>query len=214
MTTKEKIVAAVAAVNKFFGVSLSVGKTCVGGNYGDVDAELVGMASYNLACYCADEPGEVVLNLFEDEVTAVYDVTSGHLDVRYFNIENLTPHSISVYRAEDIEPAGAGSYRLREDEDALTPIPAMILQESGKVARAQVREENLGELGGIPVFRMEYGAPEDLPAPMPGKYLVVSALTAQAAARSGRDTSDLLIPAHMVRDAAGKIIGCAAFSRV
>lgn len=45
-------------------------------------------------------------------------------------------------------------------------------------------------------------------------YYVVSSITADAARRLGRVTSDLLTPGQPIRDDAGRIIGCRSLSRV
>lgn len=62
----------------------------------------------------------------------------------------------------------------------------------------------------MPVNSTTYGTPEGLPEPVYGRYYIVSALTAQAAA----DRKDLLIVDSTVRDGEGRIVGCTAFGRV
>lgn len=104
-------------------------------------------------------------------------------------IINLTPHAINV--------VVNGQTRTFPSEG---------------VARATQTSTQVGSLEGIPVFRMEYGAPVDLPDPEEGVYYVVSAITATAARESGRITSDLLLTANLVRDEAGRVVGCGGFS--
>ena len=124
-------------------------------------------------------------------------------------IRNFTPHAIALYAEGDCEP-GKGGLVLKAGAEPIATFP------SEGVARAAVTEATVSavEVEGhaVPVFRMEYGAPTDLPEPQVGVCIVVSALTAQAAARAGRTTSDLLMVAHLVRDAEGKVLGCTGFS--
>ena len=74
-------------------------------------------------------------------------------------------------------------------------------------------ESPAGTVDGIPLVEVQYGRLEGLPRPSLGVYLVVSAITAQAARAQGRDTSDLLLTTGLVRDAEGRIVGCTAFAR-
>lgn len=122
---------------------------------------------------------------------------------------NLTPHSISIYSEED-----AARYENEVGHTTFLPIPHTIIPPSGTIARARTEEEQVGELDGVPVYRMRYTDPIDLPDYEPGIVYIVSALTAQAAARAGRDTRDLYMVAHPVRDAAGNVIGCTALSQL
>lgn len=109
------------------------------------------------------------------------------------NIRNLTPHTVSVV-AED------GSVK------AVFP--------SEGIARASQTAEHVGELDGIELVSMRFGATEDLPAPEDGTYYIVSVITANAAKAEGRTTSDLVITADPVRDDSGRIIGCKRFALV
>lgn len=61
---------------------------------------------------------------------------------------------------------------------------------------------------------MVYGEPVGLPDWQEGVALIVSALTANAAAASGRRTDDLHIVQGLVRDEAGAVIGCTGFAKV
>lgn len=64
--------------------------------------------------------------------------------------------------------------------------------------------------------RMDVG----FPAPQMGDdgseavYYIVSSLAAQAAARVGRTTEDLLVPGGQIRDDSGRIVGCSSLSVV
>jgi hypothetical protein len=89
---------------------------------------------------------------------------------------------------------------------------------SGKVARAAQREEVVGAVPvngtEIPIARVSYGEPQDLPEPEEGTYCYVSLLTAQAAAAHGRRTDDLLFSGKSVRDRNGRIVGLLSFARL
>lgn len=99
----------------------------------------------------------------------------------------------------------------------LTPHPVNVLDENGKVvrtfptsgtiARLEVETERTGIIDGIPTVRTKFGKPEGLPAPTGGTFYIVSQLV-----KSGSPMRpDLLVPADVVRDTEGRIIGCRAF---
>lgn len=110
------------------------------------------------------------------------------------NILNLTPHTINIVSADgahvaDIEPAGV-------------------------IARVATATESAGVIAGIPVVRTTFGKVEGLPEPEEGTYYITSSLLAAAAKATGRDTSDLLVPGRLLRDEAGRPIGCVGLSLV
>jgi hypothetical protein len=110
----------------------------------------------------------------------------------------------------------------------LTPHPVNLLVQGASttfpsegVARAAQVDETVGTididsaaLPQVDIVRSTFGEPEGLPEPTPGTYYVVSLLTASAAKAVGRTTSDLLMPAGIVRDAEGRIMGCSKFSQL
>lgn len=109
----------------------------------------------------------------------------------------------------------------------LTPHIVNIVDEKGKfidefpsggIARVTCKTEQVGEVKGrfrpIPLYRTEYGDIEGLPPYREGVCYIVSRLVATAAAQEGRSTSDLLIPANLVRDAQGRVIGAQGFEGV
>ena len=108
-------------------------------------------------------------------------------------IKNLTPHTVSI---------------INEDGTVKAAFP------SESIARASQTAEHVGELDGIELVSMKFGATEDLPAPEDGIYYIVSVITANAAKAEGRTTSDLVITADPVRDDSGRIIGCKRFALV
>jgi len=102
----------------------------------------------------------------------------------------------------------------------LTPHPIVFMDEGGNiieevnpfgvVARASQREEKIGEIDGLPVYKMEFGEVKNLPEPSEGTIYIVSLATAQACP----ERKDVFIPAHPVRDEQGRIIGCRALAHV
>lgn len=108
-------------------------------------------------------------------------------------IVNLTPHCVNI---------------VAEDGTISAAFP------SEGIARATQVAEYAGELNGIELVSMKFGATEGLPAPADGTYYVVSVITANAAKAEGRPTDDLVITADPVRDADGRILGCKRFALV
>jgi hypothetical protein len=103
---------------------------------------------------------------------------------------NLTPHAINVY-------AGDGKTMLVTVEPT---VPA---------ARCKQEAACVGDLDGVPVYRMEFGEVENLPAPQDGTFYIVSRLVATAVNRA-----DVFCPGAAVRDEAGRVVGCVGLSRV
>jgi len=62
----------------------------------------------------------------------------------------------------------------------------------------------------VTVDSTQFGAVEDLPAPVAGLVYIVSRFVAEAA--GGRD--DLYFPGSLVRDAQGNIVGCKGLSQL
>lgn len=107
---------------------------------------------------------------------------------------NLTPHDVVIV-ADD------GS------EQTLT------YPRSGRVARAvehRTRGRALADNMSVGTMRVRYDGVENLPGPVPGVGYVVSVLTAMAAQMTGRGVDDLYYPGGLVRDIAGRVIGCEA----
>ena len=120
---------------------------------------------------------------------------------------NFTPHPIEIYRRRDVFPDTGRGYLARYGARPAWQIP------SSGIARAQSVETPDGDADGIPCVRVQFGRLEGLPEPRFGTYLVVSKITADAAMASGRTVSDLLLTTGLVRNEAGRIIGCTAFAR-
>ncbi len=97
---------------------------------------------------------------------------------------NFTPHPISVVNAE-------GEVVKTFNPDGLV--------------RLKATTEAAGfEVEGVPVTKTVFGEPEGLPEPQEGTFLIVSQLVKTALPQR----ADLLVPAEVVRDAEGKIVGC------
>ena len=75
---------------------------------------------------------------------------------------------------------------------------------SGNVIRLAAETVNVGNHDGIPLTETIFGSPTGLPAQAPGTLLIVSQLVKSALP----ERTDLVVPAEVVRDAAGNIIGC------
>lgn len=112
---------------------------------------------------------------------------NGNLTVDF---ENLTPHDVNL---------------ILPDGEVLT-IPA-----SGKVARVGSHVEQIGNIEVIPVVKTVFDDNvTDLPDPQEGVIYLTSTLVAQAVP----DRTDVLVPADLRRDDAGRIIGCGALQRL
>jgi len=101
-----------------------------------------------------------------------------------YTIVNMTPHAITVVGHDPIPP-------------------------SGDVARVSVTDTPAGYIGDYPVSVQETGEVEGLPDPVPGVYYIVSTMVRLALP----DRLDLLSPGQLVRDDAGRPIGCQTLNR-
>ena len=100
-------------------------------------------------------------------------------------IRNLTPHVINLHL-----PDGS----------------VLAYEVGGKAPRVTEVPTPVGTIGGMPLVQSTFGPVVDLPEFVPGEFLIVSAMVANAAV----DRADLVSPGDLVRDAAGRIIGCRA----
>lgn len=105
------------------------------------------------------------------------------------HLVNLTPHAISIRRADG----------------ATLALPA-----SGQVARCAQQSIPVITLAGIDVTVQRFGPVEGLPAPAPETRYIVSRLVAEACP----ERRDLLIPGPALRDEAGRIVACDGLSVV
>jgi len=109
-------------------------------------------------------------------------------------IKNLTPHTVNV---------------VGENGTVVFTV-----EPSGIVARCQATTVVIGEVSvdGVtfPMTETKFGELQDMPDPEEDTIFIVSTLVAQAA--KGRN--DVVIPNEVVRDEAGRIVGCKSFGRV
>lgn len=111
-------------------------------------------------------------------------------------IINLTPHAVGLVDDEGVlvvEYPSAGVARAAQHDS-----PAAAVVADGVSIPTVV--STYGELTGLPEFE-------------PETMYIVSGLTVSAAREAGREVSDLLTPAQIVRDSEGRIVGCGAFAR-
>jgi hypothetical protein len=98
---------------------------------------------------------------------------------------NMTPHPITIVGV---------------DNEVVLSIPV-----SGTQIRLKVSTETLSEtILGVPVSKTVFGEPEGLPKFQEGTYYIVSQLVKSALP----SRTDLLVPAEVVRDSSGNILGC------
>lgn len=103
-------------------------------------------------------------------------------------IVNLTPHALRIIGLDG-------------EEIAVEP--------SGLVARQAVEYRPAGDVAGrIPVTEAVYGEVTNLPEPQDGVIYVVSGLVEANVARE-----DVFAPGELVRDDAGRVIGCKGLKR-
>ena len=127
-------------------------------------------------------------------------------------VRNLTPHEI-IFVSPDTPD------RLAAD-DPVPPALAVLMPELPAQAtpRAKMVEHQVGHVafGGVvvPLFETSIGEPTNLPAPQAEVYLVVSAMTAQAAPRR----TDLLVPHRTVfrhsSEGGTTVMGVKALARI
>ena len=100
------------------------------------------------------------------------------------NIINCTPHPVTIVNAE-------GSI-LR------------IIESNGNPIRLAASTVPAGEFDGVPLSRTEFGEPVNLPEPEEGTLFIVSQIVKNALT----ERADLVVPADVLRDEKGQIIGC------
>ncbi len=102
---------------------------------------------------------------------------------------NYTPHPVCIY----------------EGGELMLTIP------SHGIARCAMEETPLGrDENSIPLIGLTFGEIEGLPAPVDGVGYIVSAIVANAAREKGR--TDVAVPARLVRNGEGLIVGCSALA--
>ena len=104
-------------------------------------------------------------------------------------VVNMTPHPVNI---------------LNDRDEEIKTIPA-----SGDLIRLRANVVRSGEINGIPLSRTVFGAAQGLPERADGVYYIVSQLVKSALP----DRDDLLVPAEVVRNSDGHIIGCRSLGR-
>lgn len=99
-------------------------------------------------------------------------------------IINMTPHSVHIVNG---------------DNTVIKEYPA-----SGNQIRLKAETIIVGNIEGVPLSQTVFGEPVGLPEQSEGVYYIVSQLVKSALPFR----KDLLVPAEVVRDAKGVIIGC------
>ncbi len=101
------------------------------------------------------------------------------------NLINMTPHAISIVTA---------------DGTILKTIPA-----SGGSVRLKTSTVPVGVgVDGVRLSKTVFGEPDGLPEQVDGTFIIVSQLVKTALPQR----LDLLVPAEVVRDTQGNILGC------
>lgn len=101
-----------------------------------------------------------------------------------------------------------------------TPHPVHMLDEKGNIFKTFPKGEQLIRLAvntvscgslsdGTPISKTEFGEPEGLPNYVEGIFYIVSQLVKSALPHR----ADLLVPAELVRDENGNILGCRSLGR-
>jgi hypothetical protein len=98
-------------------------------------------------------------------------------------IVNFTPHPITIVDGENKV--------------------VRTIESSGLIRLASKTVSN-GIIGGLPISKTVFGEPEGLPDFVEGTFIIVSQLVKSALP----NRTDLLVPAEVVRDGKGNVIGC------
>ena len=109
-------------------------------------------------------------------------------------VVNLTPHEVRYYK---------------EGGEVVRFAPSGVVPRCDEMGEHVWPYRQTKVLGGVLTRIVRYGSVDNLPDAVEGRYLIVSALI--KAALPGRP--DLISPIVLVRDEAGRVIGCKAFAR-
>jgi hypothetical protein len=103
-------------------------------------------------------------------------------------IINMTPHPINIVKVSE-----DGSVE-----------KTMTLQQSGNIIRLRTFIVEVGEICGVKITKTEFSVPDGLPEYQEGYFYIVSQIVKSALP----ERIDLLVPAEMLRDKDGNIVGC------
>ena len=104
-------------------------------------------------------------------------------------IINMTPHPIVIL--DD------------QDEEIITLLP------SGNLIRLDAETKRTGRFGEIPISETRFGDLQGLPKMAIGVWYIVSQVVKNALP----DRLDLLVPAEVVRNETGQIVGCRSLGK-
>ena len=99
----------------------------------------------------------------------------------------------------------------------MTPHPINLLDENGNqiavfmpegLVRLSVKTVEAGTADGVKLVKTVFGKPEGLPEFEHGTWIIVSMVVKSAL----QERTDLIVPADVVRNESGQIIGCKSFS--
>lgn len=151
----------------------------------------------------ADDPDNIKYDLVIEKYNKVIDIIKKHKVTIKANVEgveknmfetwykpfdsdiiiNKTPHDVNIVDAEG--------------EKIKT------FKSEGTI-RLSSQIERINQIGDVPISKTKYGEPEGLPEYQKGIYYIVSQLVKNAI--PGR--VDFLVPAEVMRDDSGKVLGC------
>ena len=81
--------------------------------------------------------------------------------------------------------------------------PGMRIPPSGAVARCEVDERHVGQVGAVKLLTRKYQQPENVPAPAPGVIYIVSAVVRLQMP----NRTDVASPGRKICDDSGRVLG-------
>jgi len=106
-----------------------------------------------------------------------------------FQLINLTPHDITIIYNDE---------RIR-------------VSASGIILRIPTIREKVGEISNVPLYRVQYLLPEQLPPKRENTYYIVSSVVLLVLKAYGVERDDFVAPNDYIRDQDGRVIGARSF---
>ena len=127
---------------------------------------------------------------------------------------NLTAHTVNRFKNLDdfYFDEIVKSYLPKKSDYIATRQNADIWYPTGNIARCSTHEAKIPSPDDIPYIKITWGDIINLPKPEKDTIYIVSNVVATAAAKLGRN--DCVMPARLVRNHAGQIIGCLVFAKL
>ncbi len=127
---------------------------------------------------------------------------------------NLTAHAVHRFKNLDdfYFDDRIKSYVPKSSNYEITSKNADTWNTTGVIARCTTKEVKIKSPDDIPYIKITFGDILNLPPKEKNITYIVSNIVANAAAKKGRD--DCVMPAQLVRNHAGQVIGCLAFAKV